>query len=100
VDLKSYPDAMFYLCLAAGLYVIRYRRKRLNAERPEFKAWHIPVIFWICIQILLLAMPWVPPLTGRYGGSVSFWYATYCVVGIGMYVLSLYLFALKMTDKQ
>jgi len=84
VDLKSYPDAVFYLFMATGLYLIRRRRKRLNAEAPEFKAWHVPVIFWIIIQLLLLAMPWVPPPGGRYGGSVSFWYATYCVVGIGM----------------
>ncbi len=84
VDLKSYPDAVFYLFMASGLYLIRRRRKRINAERSEFKAWDVAVIFWILIQVFLLVMPWFPPPGGRYGGDVSFWYATYCVVGIAM----------------
>ncbi|KAL3427217.1 high-affinity methionine permease [Phlyctema vagabunda] len=84
VDLKSYPDAVFYLFMASGVYLIRRRRKRINAEKAEFKAWHVPVIFWILVQVFLLVMPWYPPLTGRYGGNVSFWYATYCVTGIAI----------------
>jgi len=31
-----------------------------------------------------MIMPWYPPSTGRYGGDVSFWYATYCAVGIAI----------------
>lgn len=84
VDLRSYPDAVFMLAVGVGLYLIRWRRKRINAEPSEFKAWDVAVIFWIGIQVLLLSMPWVPPPGGRFGGSVSFWYATYCVVGIAM----------------
>jgi hypothetical protein len=29
-------------------------------------------------------MPWVPPKGGINAGSVSFFYATYCIAGIGM----------------
>jgi hypothetical protein len=36
--------------------------------------------------VFILAMPWYPPPGGRFGGDVSFWYATYCVVGLAMYV--------------
>lgn len=82
VDLKSYPDALFMLAVGIGLYVIRYRRKRINAEPSEFKAWDVLIVFWILVQVLLLAMPWVPPTVS--GAQVSFWYATYCVVGIAM----------------
>jgi len=32
-------------------------------------------------------MPWVPPKGGSNGGDVSFWYATYCVVGIAILAL-------------
>ncbi|MCJ1384114.1 hypothetical protein MMC17_007230 [Xylographa soralifera] len=43
-------------------------------------------------------MPWYPPAGGADGGDVSFWYATYCVVGLGIllacavyYVLWIYI---------
>ncbi|KAK0102081.1 hypothetical protein ONS96_006045 [Cadophora gregata f. sp. sojae] len=84
VDLKSYPDAVFVLVMAVGLYIIRRNRKRINAEAPEFRAWDVVVIFWILIQVLLLVMPWVPPAGGIYAGSVSFFYATYCFTGLGI----------------
>jgi len=32
-----------------------------------------------------MVMPWVPPEKGH--ADVSFWYATYCVVGIGILLL-------------
>ncbi|CZT12731.1 related to methionine transport protein, high affinity [Rhynchosporium agropyri] len=84
VDLKSYPDAVFMLVMALGLFFIRRHRKRVNAGAPEFKAWDVIVIFWILIQVLLLVMPWVPPAGGIYAGSVSFFYATYCFTGLGI----------------
>ncbi|KAK1995985.1 hypothetical protein LX36DRAFT_701925 [Colletotrichum falcatum] len=34
------------------------------------------------IQVYILVMLWWPPEGGPYAGSVTFWYATYCVVGI------------------
>lgn len=33
----------------------------------------------------MILLRW-PPLKGRYGGDVSFWYASYCVTGIGIIV--------------
>ena len=80
----SYPNAVFAFAVGIGLYLIRRQRKHINAERSEFKAWDVAVVFYILIQIFLLATPWVPPPGGRNGGNFSFWYATYCVAGIGM----------------
>lgn len=70
--------------MAAGVFVIRHRRKRSGIGRSDFRAWHIAVLFYILIQVLVLVMPWWPPKGGPYAGDVSFWYATYCVVGIAM----------------
>ncbi|OBT96141.2 hypothetical protein VE01_06943 [Pseudogymnoascus verrucosus] len=84
VDLKSYPDAVFAGCVAVGVFLIRRQRKRINAERPEFKTWDVVLLFYIAIQIILLVMPWVPPAGGINAGSVSFFYATYCFTGIGI----------------
>lgn len=70
--------------MALGIYVVRWRRKRANLPEPEFKAWHVVILFNILIQLYLLVMPWYPPEGGQYAGDVSFWYATYAVAGIGM----------------
>ena len=70
--------------MALGLYITRWRRSKANLPEPEFKAWHVAIIFNILVQTYLLVMPWYPPAGGATGGDVSFWYATYCVVGLGM----------------
>jgi hypothetical protein len=84
VDLQSYPSAFFNASMAIGLYIVRYRRKKLGVARSEFRAWDVVVIFSILTNFYLLIMPWYPPSSGRYGGDVSFWYGTYVVVGIAM----------------
>ncbi|KAK7429075.1 hypothetical protein QQZ08_004290 [Neonectria magnoliae] len=84
VSLSTYPSAIFNFTLAIGIYILRRRRIRSGIGYSEFKAWHIAVIFWILIQVFVLAMPWWPPKGGAYAGDVSFWYATYCVVGIAI----------------
>ncbi|KAJ9421169.1 amino acid permease-domain-containing protein [Fusarium oxysporum] len=84
VSLGTYPDAMFRFAMVVGLYVIRRRRSKAGIGRSDFKAWHPPVIFYILIQVFILVMPWYPPKGGPYAGDVSFWYATYCVVGIAI----------------
>ncbi|GKT94725.1 high-affinity methionine permease [Colletotrichum tofieldiae] len=84
VSLKTYPDGIFHFAMAIGVYLIRNRRKRANLGRTEFKSWHVTVIFFILLQVYILAMPWWPPKGGPYAGNVSFWYATYCVVGIAV----------------
>lgn len=78
------PRAAFDLAMALGIYAVRYRRKKANLPEPEFKAWNAVIIFNICIQLYLLIMPWYPPAGGQYAGDVSFWYATYAVVGVAM----------------
>ncbi|CAF9914569.1 hypothetical protein IMSHALPRED_001946 [Imshaugia aleurites] len=82
VDLQTYPAAIFALFMAAGLYIIRHRRRQLGLSRAEFRAWDVSVIFNLAANLFLVIMPWYPPATGRDGGDVSFWYATYVVVGI------------------
>jgi hypothetical protein len=42
------------------------------------------VIFFILVQVYIAVMPWWPPKGGPYAGDVSFWYATYCAVGIAI----------------
>jgi hypothetical protein len=86
-DLQVYPSAFFYLLLAVGIYLVRYRRHRYHLPRPTFRAWDVVVIFNIIAQLYVLIMAWYPPSTGRYGGDVSFWYGTYIVTGIGIVVL-------------
>ncbi|KAK2770086.1 high affinity methionine permease [Colletotrichum kahawae] len=83
-DLGVFPSAAFNLAMAVGIYVVRWRRSKLNLPEPEFKAWHVVIIFNICIQRYLLIMPWYPPAGGQYAGDVSFWYATYAVTGVGI----------------
>ncbi|KAJ5984598.1 amino acid transporter [Penicillium waksmanii] len=83
-DLRTIPDAVFNLAMALGIYVVRWRRKKANLPEPEFKAWNIVIFFNILVQLYLLVMPWYPPSGGQYAGDVSFWYATYAVVGIGI----------------
>ncbi|EYE90265.1 high affinity methionine permease [Aspergillus ruber CBS 135680] len=83
-DLSIIPNAAFNLAMALGIYVVRWRRKRANLPEPEFKAWHVVILFNILIQLYLLVMPWYPPEGGQYAGDVSFWYATYAVAGIGI----------------
>ncbi|RDI80159.1 hypothetical protein Vi05172_g9919 [Venturia inaequalis] len=82
VDLAVYPTNVFGFTLAVGLFVLRYRRKRANLPPAGFRAWDIAVIFSIIANIYLMVMPWYPPTSGR--GNVSFWYATYCAVGLAI----------------
>ncbi|KAF7557040.1 hypothetical protein G7046_g6128 [Stylonectria norvegica] len=87
VTLQTYPSALFRFAMTVGVYILRRRRSRSGLGRADFKAWHVTVVFFILIQVFMLAMPWWPPKGGAYAGAVSFWYATYCVVGIGILVL-------------
>lgn len=75
---------MFKFAMASGVYVLRRRRKQAGLSGNDFQTWHVAVIFYILIQVFILVMPWWPPKGGPYAGDVSFWYATYCVVGIAM----------------
>ncbi|KAF3764180.1 amino acid transporter [Cryphonectria parasitica EP155] len=85
-DLQVYPAAFFSLLLAIGLYLVRWRRGRLNLPRPVFRAWDACIILTILVAIFQLVMPWYPPTGGPYAGDVSFWYATYVVTGIALII--------------
>ncbi|KAF6814221.1 high affinity methionine permease [Colletotrichum plurivorum] len=85
-DLQVYPSAFFGFVMTVGLYVVRWRRRRLNLPPPEFKAWDAIIIVNLVKDLYLLVMPWYPPEGGVFAGDVSFWYATYVVAGIGILV--------------
>ncbi|KAI1127739.1 high-affinity methionine permease [Nemania abortiva] len=96
VSLKSYPDGIFFVAMAIGLWIVRYRHKRLNRQRPEFKAWDICLVFFLLVQLYTIATPWIPPKGGPYAGEVSFWYATYAAVGVGVIILCAIYYAIWM----
>ncbi|OAA72949.1 high affinity methionine permease [Akanthomyces lecanii RCEF 1005] len=87
VDLQTYPNSMFVFAMAIGVFILRRRRKKSNIPKSQFQVWDILLVFFTLIQVFILVMPWWPPKGGPYAGDVSFWYATYCVVGIGIMVL-------------
>ncbi|KAL1623927.1 hypothetical protein SLS56_008051 [Neofusicoccum ribis] len=87
VDLQTYPNAIFYFLMTAGLYLIRRQRARIGVGRSEFRCWDAAAVFYLLVNVFLLVMPWYPPEGGATGGDVSFWYATYCVVGIGIILI-------------
>ncbi|KAL1961913.1 hypothetical protein VTN77DRAFT_946 [Rasamsonia byssochlamydoides] len=84
VDLQTYTTAVFSALLALGIFLIRRQRKHIGKTETDFRAWNIAAIFTVLVNIYLLAMPWYPPLGGADGGDVSFWYGTYCAVGLGI----------------
>ncbi|KAF2207527.1 hypothetical protein CERZMDRAFT_88381 [Cercospora zeae-maydis SCOH1-5] len=86
-DLQVYPSSCFNLAMAVGLYILRFRGKRLGLPRPDFRVWDVVLVFNICVQLYLIIMPWYPPTGGANGGDVSFWYGTYIVVGIAILVV-------------
>ncbi|KAE8135446.1 amino acid permease-domain-containing protein [Aspergillus pseudotamarii] len=86
VDLSIYPSSIFNFLLVIGLLLIRWRRRKLNLPRSEYRSWAIAIGFALLANLYLLAAPWYPPTGGANGGDVSFWYATYIVVGIGLLV--------------
>ena len=44
--------------MSIGLYIVRYRRKKLGVPRSEFRAWDAAVVFTILQNLYLLIMPW------------------------------------------
>ncbi|KAJ7844938.1 high affinity methionine permease [Mycena olivaceomarginata] len=94
VDLQSYPGNVFSFATAIAVFVLRRRRLRENQPDHEYHAWNIALIFSCLVNIFLLIMPWYPPAGGRNGGDVSFWYATYCAVGLGILAVAFLYWAL------
>ncbi|KAH9068445.1 amino acid transporter [Lactarius deliciosus] len=85
VDLASYPALVFQAATAIGLWRLRTRRARDGLPKSPLQVWNIAVVLWLLNCVFLLVMPWVPPEDGH--ADVSFWYATYLVVSIGLLLL-------------
>jgi amino acid transporter len=79
LDVEGYPGQFASLAIAVGILWLRYERPELH--RP-FKAWLPAVWLRIAVCLSLIVAPFIPPKTGR--GDVSFFYATYALVGIGL----------------
>ncbi|KAJ7673728.1 amino acid/polyamine transporter I [Mycena polygramma] len=88
VDLQSYPANVFSFATAVAVFILRRRRKMEGFPRHEYHAWNIALVFSCLVNVFLLVMPWYPPPGGRDGGDVSFWYATYCAVGLGILAIA------------
>lgn len=82
VDLRSYPDSVFLFLMVVGIYFIRHRRKKEGLPQATYRAWHVANILSAAVCLFILIMPWYPPDENDY----SFWYATYCAVGIALLV--------------
>lgn len=94
VNLQSYPENVFRFLLTVGLWGVRKRRKALGAPRGEFVAWNAVLAFTVLVNVYLLILPWVPPEGGIYAGDVSFFYATYCIVGLAIIGVATFVYAL------
>jgi len=84
VDLQSYPANVFSFLTTLGLFFVRKRRESIGALPSEFRAWNVVLVFALAVNVYLLVLPWIPPVSGIYGGDVSFFYATYCIVGLAL----------------
>ncbi|MCJ1462619.1 hypothetical protein MMC07_001221 [Pseudocyphellaria aurata] len=84
LDVEGYPSQ--FISLAVGIGLLMLRRTRPDLRRP-FVAWIPAVLLKIVLSVALLAAPFVqPPKNGK--GDVGFWYATYAVVGTGIFVFA------------
>jgi amino acid transporter len=101
VNLQSYPENVFRFLLTLGLWFVRKRRIAIGAPRGEFVAWNVVLVFTMLVNVYLLILPWVPPEGGIYAGDVSFFYATYCIVGLAFLAVSaiVYVFAIVLMPK-
>ena len=80
-DTEGYAGQFFAFAVAAGLIILRIRKPELS--RP-YKAWLPAVWLRIILCVFLIVAPIFPPKNGN--SDVNFFYATYALVGISMYV--------------
>ncbi|KAH7929614.1 amino acid transporter [Leucogyrophana mollusca] len=85
LDLASYPNLVFHGATAIGVWLLRRRRALAGLLPSVYQAKNVFVVLYLLSAVFLLIMPWIPPERGH--GDVSFWYATYCVVGLGVLAL-------------
>lgn len=85
VDIGSYSGYIFKLLLVVGLLLVRRQRKQ---QGLGYNGWKVPLpilVIIILFYAFVIAMAWVPPADGSLKGSdVSFFYATYAIVCVGI----------------
>ncbi|KZO90750.1 amino acid transporter [Calocera viscosa TUFC12733] len=86
LDLASYPFLVFGMAVTVGIWPLRARRKKLGFEKSKYQMLDGLIALYVVWHIFLLIMPLIPPKGGK--GDVSFFYATYCIVGIGVLLLA------------
>ncbi|KAI5122270.1 hypothetical protein M0805_002351 [Coniferiporia weirii] len=83
LDLFSYPNLFFSAATAVGVWILRRRYLHEGIQQPgKYRASNTSIILYLASCVFLIVMPWIPPEKGQ--ADVSFWYATYCVVGIAI----------------
>ena len=87
VDLGSYSNYIFNMLLFVGLIKLRRYRKKLGLGYREFHIWTPVLIVAILWTWFVLAMSFVPPKGTLKGSDVSFFYATYPITTIGIFLL-------------
>ncbi|CAE7077488.1 unnamed protein product [Rhizoctonia solani] len=87
IDLASYPTLVFSLLIGCGVWILRRQRQKLGLPEHAYKAPNYVVFVYVLQSIILLIMPWIPPKGGSKGGDVSFFYATYCIVTVLLFLL-------------
>ncbi|EJU03979.1 amino acid transporter [Dacryopinax primogenitus] len=73
LDLASYPFLVFGAAFTFGIWPLRERMKKMGLPKCKYEMWDVFIVL-------------VPPEDGQ--GDVSFWYGTYCVVGMGVLLFS------------
>jgi len=81
LDVEGYPGQFFTIAISLGLLYLR--RARPEIKRP-FRAWVPAVWIRVILAAVMITAPFWKP--GKNGGDVHFWYGTYAVVGVGMFV--------------
>ncbi|KAK6461151.1 amino acid permease-domain-containing protein [Scheffersomyces coipomensis] len=91
VSIGSYSGYFFKILLAVGLLLVRRQRKQQGLGYQGFKCPLIFIIITLVFYLFVIAMSFVPPNNGSLIGSdVTFFYATYCFVTIGLLALCVF----------
>ncbi|QPG75069.1 hypothetical protein FOA43_002409 [Brettanomyces nanus] len=86
VDLGSYSTYIFNAMLSFGLFKLRRHRSKIGLGYQEF---HIPaplLALLFLFSLFVIAMAFVPPEGTLIGSDVSFFYATYPITTIGIFL--------------